>query len=476
MDKPRSLAMAEMELEPQPGTTLKAVTQEGQFLDEFMTVMRKRIELDTRHLAKLKQLQDSYNPSWGNSSIWPLVSPFINFCGDEIIHLENHISEATACLDRIPDSLSPLRHDKDGFNASEMPENLRPPYIEYLRCYELASSESSVRDLKEYQRESSSRMLTYPLPKKERAYRQAVVQQQQTAELASKWYRDVFPEVLEHHQQRAEAVKNRLHGILTSQSLLASRFSSSNSTAIYDITLFSTSSFIASHHERMSQEKSHTLLKESCYRNHAVGGGVVKPFFGTGIINAVALAHDIIRKLESAHLGPLDIEPRVPNGLFPLEQYLCDSDIAGIQQSHALLWRTFLCTFIAAPPLLAFSSDEISLYSKGIPRDKIDALLKTRVPVARRAVISLVKRVVDYNSQNPKGVSYWYLTGRPGAQDLFRDIWRKWDIEGDCPFPPGVERFWYGTHSKVVWKKTGEEYRRQPGKFESLPVNDAPST
>ncbi|KIM20724.1 hypothetical protein M408DRAFT_30117 [Serendipita vermifera MAFF 305830] len=487
MNKPLSLEKAEVELEPQPGTLLKAVAQEDRFLDEFMTFMRKRIELDAQHLANLKGLQDNCNPDWRSSSIWPFISPFIVFCADEINHLESHIIEATACLDRIPHSSPPLPGAKEEFNAFDMPEIIKSPYLEYLRCYEVASSERSVQDLIWYRDALPRYGFKRLLPESERAYRQAVLQQQAAAELASRWYRDVFPEILEQHQQRAEAVKCFLHGTLTRQSLLASRLSSSNSTAIYDTILFSSSKFIAPHHEQMNKEKGHPFLKEVCYRNHAADGRVVKPIFGTDIVNTVALAHDILRELESAgFIQPRDLggttshsglTSSAPRELFKLEQDLYESGITAMQQSHLGLWHTLEFALMTAPPLLPFSNKEISLYSKGIPPDKMDALLKTRVPVARQAIMALVRQFWDYKIRN-RGYeidAHLNLTGRSDSEMLVEDLWRKCDIDEDCPFPRGVERVWdgIGKHFKVVWKKTGEEYRRQPGKVKT-PVRDAP--
>lgn len=478
MDKPFSLQRAEIELEPQPGTALKSVTQEDQCLDEFMAVVRKRIELEVQHLANLKQLRDSYDSSWKNSRIWPLISSFIDFCGNEISHLEEYISEATVCLDRIPDSPSPLQDGKDEFNAFEMPENLKLPYLEYSRCCELACSESSVWDLTQQPRTFASRF-THPLPENERAYRQAVVQQRQTAGLASKWYQDVFPEILENHQQRTESVKDILYKILTNQSLLASHLSSSSSTAIHDIRLFSSSNFIASHHEQMNQEKIHTLLKEVCYRNHAAGAKVVKPLFGTGIMKSVDLAEDILRQLKCTD-PDLKHKPSMATLSDPLqlERWVHDAGVAAIEQSHVVLRRVFELTFSTAPPLLPVSSEEIASYSKGVPREKMDAFLKTRVPAARQATMSLVRNFVDQGFQHPEGEFYthWYLTGNDGTRNLVRSLWRKWDIDGDCPFPRGVDRVWDDAqkHSKVVWKKTGEEYDRQSGKTRS-PVQGPPS-
>lgn len=347
-----------------------------------------------------------------------------------------------------------------------MPGNLKSVYLEYLRCHEVACSDDSVQTLKKYCEESLPPLSKRPLPEAERAYRQAVVQQQQTAVFASKWYDKVFSEVLEHHQQKAEAVKGLIQEVITNQSCFASRLSSSGSIALHDIALFQSSYYIAPRHEEMNQEKGHRLLKETCYHSYVIDGKVVEPLFGTGIIRAVALAQGILDTLKSARLHPFTHSLPDPIDLFQLEKDIYDSGIATMQQSHGKLWRILERTLMAVPPLLPFTDEEVSLYSKGISRKSMEILLKTRVPIARKAVMHLLRSFINYACQiGIVGLDvHWFLTGNRATAVIVDDLWRKWDVDEDCPFPSGVNRVWGRDfrRSKVVWKKTGEEYGRQP--------------
>ncbi|KIM20087.1 hypothetical protein M408DRAFT_161719 [Serendipita vermifera MAFF 305830] len=121
---------------------------------------------------------------------------------------------------------------------------------------------------------------------------------------------------------------------------------------------------------------------------------------------------------------------------------------------------------------------------EGISRKSMDTLLKTRVPIARKAVMHLLRSFIDYACQiRIVGLDvHWFLTGNVC---LFRSITGFMhlmlvachssycgrpmakmgrDVDEDCPFPSGVNRVWDRDfpRSKVVWKKTGEEYGRQP--------------
>ncbi|KIM20388.1 hypothetical protein M408DRAFT_138491 [Serendipita vermifera MAFF 305830] len=60
--------MALIDSEPKPGTALKTIIKEAQYLDEFMSMIQKKLELEERYLNDLRALREKKSQISGPGS------------------------------------------------------------------------------------------------------------------------------------------------------------------------------------------------------------------------------------------------------------------------------------------------------------------------------------------------------------------------------------------------------------------------
>lgn len=454
-----------MQMELKPGTVLRTMMEEHEFLDEFMNMMKERIELDRQHLKNLKELRDKRNRKWENSRIWPLASPFVSYLADEIKHIEDNINENSSKLDQSP-KFPALSHQTEGeFNPLRMPECLEPSYIEYLRCHELVSAENSVKSLKEHSAKWKETNSVYTLPEADRAYRKAIHQQQRIATQAFNWYQDEFPELLERHQERVEAIKTLLKVMLTDKSRFASNLSIASSTAIHHTAIFTSTEFIGSHHDDMSWEKGHVLVHKTRYYNYMLDELVSCPLLGLGVENTIRVANRLLDDFGATYEPPQTITGCELSRILRYEHAISKSNASILQNylGDAWFWECLKSVLFADSPLLPLPRP---LYYRGMSRSSMETLLRGKVLIARKAAISLLIRLIDtmrahgHPAAGARSNAAVLLTFDPEMATLIGDIWRKWDIIGDCSLPSGVERVWNDDrkYSEIVWKKTSQSY------------------
>ncbi|PVG01581.1 hypothetical protein CPB86DRAFT_79784 [Serendipita vermifera] len=98
-----------------PGGALKAITEEHQYLDQFVDLLRRRTELDRKYVNDLQHLNQSINSNWSQSPIWPLVGPLIDYFTSEAIERQETCQLLESCINKLPVVEPP---DKLGANVS----------------------------------------------------------------------------------------------------------------------------------------------------------------------------------------------------------------------------------------------------------------------------------------------------------------------------------------------------------------------
>ncbi|KIM20386.1 hypothetical protein M408DRAFT_30401 [Serendipita vermifera MAFF 305830] len=180
-----------VDAQPKPGTALKTIIEESQYLKEFMLMIREKLDLEGRYLNDLKKLRKTCNPQWSESGIRDLVSPILDLFENEIAHLEAR---------RLENGASAL--------ALGLPESLEAVYKAHQKAHRELVEEKSLDTLKRWY--AVGEPYSFILPEKERRYRWAVVNQQRVVEHLGNWYSTGVQAALDVHQERAEDMKKFL--------------------------------------------------------------------------------------------------------------------------------------------------------------------------------------------------------------------------------------------------------------------------
>ncbi|KIM21511.1 hypothetical protein M408DRAFT_333420, partial [Serendipita vermifera MAFF 305830] len=104
-----------------PGTAFKTIYQEGIYMDEFMAMMKTRMEVETQYLDQLSKLKDSWNPKWSESGVWSLISPILG-------HFEEEITRRNAFVDDLQARLATAPQSNTESNPYQLFENLEQAY------------------------------------------------------------------------------------------------------------------------------------------------------------------------------------------------------------------------------------------------------------------------------------------------------------------------------------------------------------
>ncbi|KIM20798.1 hypothetical protein M408DRAFT_123154 [Serendipita vermifera MAFF 305830] len=283
-----------------------------------------------------------------------------------------------------------------------------------------------------------------------------------------------MPTVLEDHQQRAEDIKSGIQTMLTRYSEVASKLSSSCSSAMNDTAAFVSSAFISPRHDEVEQEKVHIMLQEAEYKNPVDEFRTARPLLGLGpegspsiILQVVESCKDMSGKM--AWSIPEDgtwLDP-----VFKLERSCMQSYLSTLLRQRNTVWKlNFLkALFWSDLPLIAIADSDARKYAGGIPRAQMTELLDRFIPSNRRGILSITVRILEFfrreKGDNPFSEISHDLTHREDTENIIKSVWRKWYPANDCTLPEGVERTWESgyTVSKLIWTKTGKPYTPKIG-------------
>lgn len=266
------------------------------------------------------------------------------------------------------------------------------------------------------------------------------------------------------HQERAEDMKKFLIRVATSYNAFASNLSRASSSALASIHEFASTSFIALRHEEVDLERDHILLKRIEYHNRITNEVGSQPVFGLGIAETIKLIRSLMESTNKTdNLAPVYVS---------LEEHI--KRIFLVEKNSARLLercddiykrRIIQCAFASEPPMIPVSGDAISRYRGGVPREKLEEVLGLISPNNRQDVLGLAIEVIDWLKCWPfhdafSGAAQYFMHNKDSTSNIMKDVWRKWDIKKDCPFPEGVERMWNeeAKKSELLYEKTRLPY------------------
>ncbi|KIM24365.1 hypothetical protein M408DRAFT_232982 [Serendipita vermifera MAFF 305830] len=125
-----------------PGTAFKTIYQEGVYMDEFITMMKNRMEVETQYLDQLGKLKDSWNPKWRESSVWSLISPILS-------HFEEEITRRNAFVDDLQARFATAPQSDPENDPYQLFEDLEQAYLacsQADRDVQTPSAESALKE------------------------------------------------------------------------------------------------------------------------------------------------------------------------------------------------------------------------------------------------------------------------------------------------------------------------------------------
>ncbi|KIM20389.1 hypothetical protein M408DRAFT_334001 [Serendipita vermifera MAFF 305830] len=248
----------------------------------------------------------------------------------------------------------------------------------------------------------------------------------------------------------------------TSYNEFVTNLSRAGSSALASTNDFASTTFIAPRHEEVDLEITHTLLRKVKYHNYITNEVGSQPIFGLGTAETIELVRGLMAEI-LYKMAPFSLSREMyANTIFALER-----EFAQLQKEGDVIMKrkAIECAFISEPPMIPISYDVISQYSGGVPREKLGTILGGISPNGRRNVLEFAIQMVDWfkrahHEDAFAGPAQHLMYGKNSTSIIMRDIWRKWDIEKDIPFPEGVERMWNKEtkKSEVLYAKTRLPY------------------
>ncbi|KIM20811.1 hypothetical protein M408DRAFT_30078 [Serendipita vermifera MAFF 305830] len=456
--------MSRLDSRTLPGNTFHEIKLDHDYLDSFIEMIAEKLAIDERHLKDLKSLEETWNPNWNNSGIWPLISPLLNYFREEISRLERSIAEIVPRVDKLKRS-PPL----DEFSPPKVFDDLEPMYQKEQDALKVAHKIDSGRiGICYWGVKSPYQCLVLD---QDRNYRRAVWRQHKAVDQATSWYTENMPTVLENHQQRTEDVKSCVQSILIQYSGVSSELSASCSTSIRRMAAFSSTTFISLRHDQAERERSHILLRKANYMNPLDEFHPAQPLLGLG---PEGLPSVILRVIEAYDASGNEWDEfskaEAPfDKVFELERKCIQSDLPTLLKEYNRSWKLELSytLFMSDLPLLVIADGDAKQYRDGIPRSRMKVLLNRSAPSNRAEILLMMVKLIDVfkgiKGQYEHDVfvrTSRYLTHRKDAANIIKSIWRKWDIMNDSALPDGVERNWdkEKARSSLIWAKTRESY------------------
>ncbi|KIM21509.1 hypothetical protein M408DRAFT_333418 [Serendipita vermifera MAFF 305830] len=448
-----------------PGAAFKTAYQEGIYMDEFMAMMKTRMEVEIQYLDQLSKLKDSWNPKWRESGVWSLISPVLGHFEEEITRRNAFVNDFQECFPTAPQG------DAEGY-PYRLFENLEEAYLACSQADRDVQTPSSQFALKMWYSTFDDSNASV-LPEPDLVYRRATSRQHGLIKGGNHWHSNNAEDILEKHQQRSEDVKAFIGDYLSSIVDLVADISRSCSAATSTIRSFASASFISPRHDEIGGKRSHPYMHEYEYRLYHRNGELARPLFGLAEPDTVKLVNQVL------DMGILRWvpTPRVldASAAFDLEkgylksstQQLIEDTVAKYPQDEMIKLLNGLLLF--TKPLIPIEATKVNQYRGGVPRRKLQGLMDSIDFEARSHVLQLMVRYLVYVTPRTFSVAMaGELVGRlfthqRDTGSIIKDIGRKWDYERDCPFPEGVERKTDDTQmtEEVVWVGSGQPYVRK---------------
>ncbi|CAG8672849.1 14373_t:CDS:2, partial [Acaulospora colombiana] len=263
-------------------------------------------------IEELEAFRKSANPQWSQSGISPLVSPMLEFLGQEV-------EERQTTCDTMNTYMEELGHFKSP-DRNEEYDDLIAACKAHEECREEASSTKAVKDMRhwheqgpngtdgkylEYMDDEELEQFLLPLP--ERNYRESIVRQQSLARATNTWHHSQFPELLDRHQSRTEEIKTlmarlvtehryryvsywdgRLGSLTSPNSRLLTGLVGQLEATKNSVYEFSSSSFISSAHDQRNFESDHTYMKEAVHVDFS--NGTTRPYIVFGTVSQTLIS------------------------------------------------------------------------------------------------------------------------------------------------------------------------------------------
>ncbi|CAG8657404.1 13220_t:CDS:10, partial [Acaulospora colombiana] len=349
-----------------PGDTLKRITEENKYMDEFVDWMKRRqyatVDFERDSLEELKALKVSTNPQWSQSGVSPLVSPMLNLLTREIGERQATCETMSIYLEEPSNINSPKEVDKSMIGKYD---DLIATCKTHEMCREEASSIKAVKDMQRWHQQDPPKgtrgkwihfmndddLNRFVLPVTERNYRESVVRQQE--------------ERLDSHQSRSEEIRTRIARMVTEHSRLLTAVVGHLEAAKNSVHEFSPSSFISHAHDRRESESEHEYMNKAVYVDFSNGKTQPYIIFGTvsQTLTEVRRAMKILQEGKDSfslgHTRPtkdkaLDLEQSLATQPSPQLKRLSQDDIR------------LLCSFelLSNPPLIPILDEEVKRYGR----------------------------------------------------------------------------------------------------------------
>ncbi|PVF91513.1 hypothetical protein CPB86DRAFT_878483 [Serendipita vermifera] len=355
-----------------------------------------------------------------------------------------------AYLKELSNVNSPDREGKSGKSMISRYENLIATCKGHDGFRNEASSTEAVKILKQWHEEgpngASDKLLQhmndedlsrFMLPELERNYRESVVQQQPLARVISKWHHSHLPKLLESHQSRSEEIKTLMARIASEHSRLLTAVAGHLEATKNDVHRFSSCSFISWAHNQRDYESEHRYMKEAIHVDFSNGTTRHDVIFGTVSRTQLEVGRamqvlDAKRQYSLFHGKPtkdkaLELEQHLTTRTNPQIQLL-PSDEFGLLLSFFLL---------SNPPLISLDGAEMKRYGNGISRKDIHTIMSR---VTRHDEIAAIFDSWEGLPLTYRNLLAKLMTHREDSQKIVEDIYLKWDLSNNCPFPPWVKR------------------------------------
>ncbi|PVF98389.1 hypothetical protein CPB86DRAFT_758610 [Serendipita vermifera] len=453
-----------------PGGVLKAVIEEHEYLDRFVGLLKRRLNLDKQYIDALQELNQSVQGEWSESQIWSLVGPMMEFFSYEIVARRDAHQTMQAYVNDLPIVESPDEAGEDGERMNEQYRKLADAYSNYEQSHTEASTSTSILELQawhdsqpraEYLRTlDPSKIRTFFLPDTNAKYRKYVLRLQEKTAKVVTWHNNDLLNHLEDHQQYSENVRGFIQKLSTHYSEVATQLVAQIGHVRDQAHRFSSSDFISDAHEHQRFEAGHPSMEPVTYMDFYT----VKPS-STVVFGTKRETEVVIRALKRLADGKLSIESSsVPDRKEALKlerRFQADEDFyETLREFSYNELRTISCfVLFSNDPILLLTREEVARGSRGMPREKMQPIMDRVSPDYRRLLGDVLITYWSEESKRYTGEACLLLTHRPEEQvsHILRDIYNKWDFEKNCALQKGVKRVWYRPLGKtwLVWERSG---------------------
>ncbi|PVF95719.1 hypothetical protein CPB86DRAFT_787729 [Serendipita vermifera] len=452
-----------------PGQVLKTIVEEHEYLNQFMGILKRRLELDRKYIQELEQLDQCVNAGWSQSTIWPLVGPMLVFFSNEISARHETCKAMSAYISELTKVDPPDKPEEGEGSMSDQYQELDRLCREHDRIHAEASTPAAITELKRWRNEQPSAgyiedfkspdiQLCSLLPT-DRAYRQSVLRQQKKVAEISSWHNTVLFDRLEGHRQHTEDIKNLIDKLSTGYGDLSTKLATQLTAAKEQLDQFSPPSFVSESHDLQQLEAGHVSMRPVTLIDVVSGEKIPMGIFGTE--RAATVMQEVmdlmVERKRSFYYGAFPPKEEI---LELEKRFRVDTTIKDTLKSFSDLELHIIFSFIllSESPLIPIPDDEFARYSRGIPREKLQSVMDRTPPKHRR----LIQDVVIMWGYGYRWLLAALLTHRPGndAWRAIRDIFYKWDFENHSTLPKGVERIWKENEQKaeLVWQHNSQPY------------------